>query len=126
MRVSLSLNTNDTFVACSEEIAKLHQNIEALLLERSERAELRRRVEDLQYTVDSALPLVKVVGQLIDWTEDVASASTVMNFKEDLIQRYSERRTGREGPLLYCMLTHKFLPSRVIIGGHIWKKAWWK
>ncbi len=109
-------------LGCSAKLTKV-----LLLLGSEAVAELRQRVEDLHKDLHNTIvPLVKVIGQLIDWTEDVASQSSMMEFKDDLIERYSKQRGGRKGPLLYCMLTHEFLPSRVVVGSHIWKRAWWK
>ncbi|KAK9829154.1 hypothetical protein WJX72_004216 [[Myrmecia] bisecta] len=92
----------------------------------SDVATLRKEVQELRSTVDSALPLVKVVALLIDWTEDQASASSVADFKDELVSRYSKKRHCSDGPLIYCMLTHEYLPRNVVIASHLWKRAWWK
>ncbi|KAK9806989.1 hypothetical protein WJX72_009719 [[Myrmecia] bisecta] len=92
----------------------------------SDVATLRKEVQELRSTVDAALPLVKVVALLIDWTEDQASASSVADFKDELVSRYSKKRHCSDGPLIYCMLTHEYLPRNVVIASHLWKRAWWK
>ena len=69
-----------------------------------------------------------LVLSLCEYNEDNATSVSVREFKDSLIAKYSGvRNSGKvdEG-LIYCMLTHKFLPKSLVIGSHLWKRQWAK
>ena len=80
--------------------------------------------KELQATVQAALPLVKVAGLLINWTDKAATVSSEADFKEELVSRYSEKKLSPVGPLIYCALKHEYLPRNVVIASHLWKRTW--
>jgi hypothetical protein len=41
-----------------------------------------------------------------------------------LMQAYSKPRSSDMGSLAFCMLTHKYLLRKLVIGAHLWKRAW--
>ena len=69
-----------------------------------------------------------LVLSLCEYNEDNATSVSVPDFKASLITKYSGFRQSDmvgEG-LIYCMLTHKFLPKSLVIGSHLWKRQWAK
>jgi hypothetical protein len=91
---------------------------------RREMAEMRGEMAELKELVQGTAPILR--RQFV-WSEDNASVSTVPAFKGVLLSAYSPVRTGRDGvDLAYCMLTHVWLPKRLVIAAHLWKRQWVK
>ena len=68
--------------------------------------EMRALQEDLKELYD-------FVATLFDYTDETASATTVEQFKDALINTCSvERRNDQGESLVYCTLTHELLPQQ--------------
>jgi len=68
-----------------------------------------------------AAPLHHALAILLDYTDENKTAISEPDFKHKLIQQYS---SSKQGGTAYCQLTHTFLPKRIVIGSHLWKRAW--
>mmetsp|Transcript_20318 Transcript_20318/g.51455 ORF Transcript_20318/g.51455 Transcript_20318/m.51455 type:complete len:351 (-) Transcript_20318:575-1627(-) len=73
-------------------------------------------------------PLSCIASAMLDilvYDEGNATAISVPAFKNTLVAAYSRRvfdYPNRE--LVYCMLSHKYLPKKLVIGAHLWKRQW--
>lgn len=61
----------------------------------------------------------RLLCDLIDFSDETASASTVPEFKVNLKTAYSRRRHFGNIPLTYCMLSHEYLPTSLVTGAHL-------
>ena len=87
-------------------------------------AHLKEEVHELK---DSVAFLNDVSLLLFDYSEENATASSVPDFKWALMAAYSPRHQDQSGlDLVFCMVTHSYLPKRLVVGAHLWKRSWAK
>jgi hypothetical protein len=68
-----------------------------------------------------------LLAQVLQYTDDNLTAVSTPEFKWRLMKQYSRcNLQSANGPLAYCMLTHKYLPREMVIASHLWKRAWAK
>ena len=71
--------------------------------------------------------LHQITITLFDYSEENATAVSVVGFKDALMRLYSPSKKGKNGQILaYCMVTHCYLPKQFVIASHLWKRAWTK
>jgi hypothetical protein len=63
--------------------------------------------------------------QVLDYSEAaITTASSTLEFKQTLIDKYSRLETSDAGITIRCMVTGQYLPTRFVIASHLWKRAW--
>ena len=82
--------------------------------------QLERRLATLE--VDHQF--VAIIATMFSYCEENMTASSIPEFKNELISRYSETRTVGRLQHVFCMITGVFLPKPWVIASHIWKRAW--
>ncbi|KIY95841.1 hypothetical protein MNEG_12122 [Monoraphidium neglectum] len=89
--------------------------------------QLLEQQQQLEEKLEKSGVLQDVFLQVLDYSEEVIStAPSRVGFKQQLVDTYSEQRTGAAGDAILCMVTNQYLPERFVIGTHLWKRAWHK
>jgi hypothetical protein len=82
--------------------------------------EQQTKLEDQEF-------IAGLLAQVLQYTDDNMTAISTPEFKWRLMKQYSRcHLQSANGPLAYCMLTHKYLPRQMVIASHLWKRAWAK
>jgi hypothetical protein len=110
-------------VPCAGDAAVL-QEVHVTL---QELAQTQARYQELEERLRALETLAVILDALFDYCEENASVSSVPVFKEALLDQYSPVHMGEDGlELVLCMLTHVFLPKRLVRAAHLWKRKWAK
>lgn len=71
------------------------------------------------------IAIAKTTCNALVYTEAAATETTILAFKRDLITAYSKLRYGADNvEMVYCMMSHAYLPKQFVIGAHLWKRQW--
>jgi hypothetical protein len=88
---------------------------------------LKDRVDEQQTKLEDQEFIAGLLAQVLQYTDDNVTATSTPEFKWRLMKQYSRcHLQSANGPLAYCMLTHKYLPRQMVIASHLWKRAWAK
>jgi hypothetical protein len=88
---------------------------------------LKDRVDEQQTKLEDQVFFAGLLAQVLQYTDDNVTAISTPEFKWRLMKQYSRcHLQSANGPLAYCMLTHKYLPRQMVIATHLWKRAWAK
>eukprot|EP00195_Chlamydomonas_chlamydogama_P001399 CAMPEP_0202919762 /NCGR_PEP_ID=MMETSP1392-20130828/76503_1 /ASSEMBLY_ACC=CAM_ASM_000868 /TAXON_ID=225041 /ORGANISM="Chlamydomonas chlamydogama, Strain SAG 11-48b" /LENGTH=321 /DNA_ID=CAMNT_0049613221 /DNA_START=113 /DNA_END=1078 /DNA_ORIENTATION=+ len=89
-------------------------------------------LDDFQQGFQQLTSLTRFAGVMLsmyEYTEGHISTSTVPEFKAKLKTAYSKERSTASSTgtinLIYCMISHQYLPSSGVIASHLFKRLWW-
>ena len=84
---------------------------------------------DQRVDFDARLSVLESMSDILlavfDYDDSNVTATTVPEFKRALRDAYSrDRHHPTMGSLVFCQMLGMYLPSSVVISGHLWKRAW--
>ena len=88
-----------------------------------------QNMADVQKQLTNMQPFLGIAFDVLDYSERKMTTASLPEFKSSLTARYSKMRSGispsgETQQLLYCQLTHSYLPSNLVIASHLWKREW--